>query len=195
MPTLKFVLWQFIFLSLFSLRAFLPGDKNSEELVQSFEDELMSKSSVYRFFYGSEHCSERQQDVQSGVGFAGVSQPCIYKNTSYYDFIFSPSFCVVWAILWYISNGNLAKVSCCCRCRWKWSRSGWYWADGWCNGWGGTTLEFPWDSKSYLKGQVGLGVGKKHGFLGGFCLWILPGTSLLWYAACMFFIKWCLQFL
>lgn len=92
MPTLKFVLWQFIFLSLFSLRAFLPGDKNSEELVQSFEDELMSKSSVYRFFYGSEHCSERQQDVQSGVGFAGVSQPCIYKNTSYYDFFFPPLF-------------------------------------------------------------------------------------------------------
>lgn len=98
--------------------------------------------------------------------------------------LFFPSFCVVWAILWYISNGNLAKVSCCCRCCWKWSRSRWYWADGWCNGWGGTTLEFPWDSKSYLKGQVGLGVGKKQ-FSGR----ILPGTSLLWYAACLFFIK------
>lgn len=32
----------------------------------------------------------------------------------------------------------------------------------------------PWSSpgtqKSYSKGQTGLGVGKKHGFLGGFCL-------------------------
>lgn len=48
----------------------------------------MPKPSACGLFHGRGCYSERQQEPPSGVGFAGVSQPCAYQTASDYDFFF-----------------------------------------------------------------------------------------------------------
>lgn len=107
------------------------------------------------------------------------SQPWAYRSVTALCLLQQEIFLfLLFELLWEFLNGKVEKVPCCFRCYWKWSSSTGCWTDGWCTEEGGRA-----------------GIDKKCGFLRGFCLQVLPGTSLLWWAARMYFIKWRLQFL
>lgn len=131
----------------------------------------MSKRSVFRFSCGSGHCSESQKDREAVLSLQE------WDSFVFIMIVIFP-FSVVWAILWEILNGNVEKVPCCFRCHWKWSNSAGCWRDGWCTEEGGRAGCW---QQTWFSERV---------FASKFCL-----TLHYCEAACMYFIKWRLQFL